>query len=422
MNARRLFLFSLSENMSKNFMGFTKTGDLILVRRVVSFLLILAFFILPVSAVNTTTLGCEDVYVKQGDFFTVPLSLTNNKGIVAVRIKIKYPYKVMELTDISCGELTQEGLFNTTVTDYYSVKGEFDVVWSTTENIEDDGTLVMLTFKASDLSENGKYKIEINYEKEDTFNEDFEDVVLDCSPVIVTVNDGTTVSNDLGTDSFTEFTTTDETTITNNTDSSTHNSVSDDYLISSVESILGSLNESDINNITDAATQQIILDFVNNRIDAFGENIPHIETFDELKDAFSKAKENKAVKDIVESTDSDIILSVFDEIKEQYGVEKLEEIPKEKQQEVIKKVTEKLIDNNSEIESFNKLDEKQKIHVLDEIIKKNQEQEANSINIEDEAEEKADYKAVIITVVFALVLIVSIIVILVLKQKSGNEK
>lgn len=412
-------------------------------KRFVSFLIILSLFILPTFAVKTTVLCCDDVTVKQGEIFTVPLSLTNNNGIVALRIKIKYPHNVMELTDISSGELTQEGLFNTTVTDYYSVKGEFDVVWSTTENVVDDGTVVMLTFKVYDLAENGRYKIDLAYDKEDTFNENLEDVFLDCSPVLVTVNDGTAIFDEIVTGDSTEEKTTQEnalntesiveTTIsktenktddTGSTDPTIENSVSDDYFISSVESIIGSLNEPDIDNITDTSTQQNVLDFVNNRLDAFGENIPHIENFEELKDAFSEAKENEAVKDIVESTDSDVILSVFEEIKTQYGVEKLEDVPETNKQEVINKFTNTLSENSSDITSFNKLKEEEKIPVLEEIIEKVQEQEENAITITDNTSALTNNQlssGIVIAIIGVMALIAISISVILTKRKRGEK-
>lgn len=389
-------------------------------------------------AAEKITIKSENIVANQGETIVVPVELENNSGIMGARLKIKYPERVLELQDISSGELTMDGLFNTTVTDYYSVKGEFDVLWSSTEEVADDGSFVILTFKVSELAENGVYSIEINYSQEDTFDEDLNDVLLKCEPVNIFI--GETVTEKETTEETTEKLP-DETSETQ-TEAGTENNkheqedtqaettlkheetkpiVSDDFLISSVESILNSYNIPDLEGI-DEQTQQIILDFVNNRLDAFSENSEKFETFEELEETFSKAEENEAVKDIVQSTDSEVILGVFEEVKEQYDVKKLEDIPEEKKQEVIDKFADKFIENNSEIETFNKLDENQKIIVIDKLIEELQEQETNSVDITNESTPKNDNEVVFVILVVALFLIMLVATILIVIRKKKGKK
>lgn len=399
-------------------------------KRFLCIILSLYCFCIVSYAAEKITVKSENIKTNQGETIVVPIELENNTGIAGARLKIKYPENILKLEDISSGELTMDGLFNTTVTDYYSVKGEFDVLWSSTEAVTDDGTFVILTFKISELAEDGKYDIDIGYSQEDTFDADLNDVILKCEPVNIFIGEAPqeeqteiSTTQPQGNEEIKEEkdeqvdTTAKEET---KTAEETKPVVSDDFLISSFESVLNSYNFPDLDSI-DEQTQHIILDFVNNRLDSFSEDSKKFETFEELKEAYLKAKENEAIKDIVESTDSEIILEVFDEVKEQYDVEKLEDIPEEKKQEVIKKFTDKFTEKNSELESFNKLEENQKIPVLDKIIEEIQQQEENSVDITNESLPEKDYTAIVITVAVVLILIMTVVTILIIKKKKGTK-
>lgn len=102
---------------------------------------------LTVLAVEKPTVYSDEVYAALKESFTVPIKLKNNAGLMGFKITVKYPEAQIALKDISSGSLTNKGMFNTTVTDYYSVKGRFNVIWSDTQNVSEDGTLFMLTFE-----------------------------------------------------------------------------------------------------------------------------------------------------------------------------------------------------------------------------------------------------------------------------------
>ena len=393
-----------------------------------SILLLLSCFWISVCAAEYVTIGADTITAKQGEIIVVPIELKNNSGIMGARIRINYPEKILQLQDISCGELTIEGLFNTTVTDFYSVNGEFDVLWSSTEEINYDGTFAVLTFRVSDLAMDGVCRIEISYSQEDTFDEDFNDVILKCEPVSVWVGNVATsvvhtesVSNEnVAEETIPEATIhKDEITFVGE---KTELIVSDDYLISSVDSILASLNEPDIDNISDEFIQQNIIDFVNNRLDVFSEDSGKFETFETLVEAYYNATENEAIKDIVESTDSVVILTVFENVKKEDSVGKLEDIPEVDKQEVINKFINTLSENNSDITSFNKLKEKQKIPVLEEIIEKVQEQEENAITITDNTSTLTnnELSSGIVIAIIGVIALIAISVILI-KRKRGEK-
>ena len=125
--------------------------------------LIVFLILLFTSLINTFTAYAKEDYLvysdkisaQQGETVTVPLKISGNKGLMGFRITVKYPDSVMKLTDVSSGSLTNDGLFNTTVTSYEGLKGEFDILWSDSKEVEEDGTLAVLTYQIKPTADNG---------------------------------------------------------------------------------------------------------------------------------------------------------------------------------------------------------------------------------------------------------------------------
>ena len=210
----------------------------------------MVFLIVEVCASEMYAVGSKECFISPGDTFTVPISIKNNHGIMGLKINVKYPDKQIKLKDISSGSITKNGLFNTSVTDFYSVKGTFDVVWTHTQDITGDGTLFILTFEALGYSDFGEYKIELSYSEDDTFNEKWESVALNCQPILINITDEKTASKKNNKN--------DAVSLPENTG----NPVSDDYLISSVKAVLDSYLLMDITDVKDDTQKESILKFV----------------------------------------------------------------------------------------------------------------------------------------------------------------
>ena len=307
---------------------------------------IMSFVVMLVSACSfavayaddSYVVKADDVYARQGETVTVPIGLENNKGLMGFRITIRYPDNQLELKNVSSGSITAEGLFNTTITDYYSVKGSFDVLWSDSQENKTDGTLFVMTFKVKETIDDGDYNISVTYSKEDTFNEKFEDVRLSCSPIKVFVGKE-------------EKKTEKPTTAKSKKDGG--EKVADDYLISSVGQIMQSFGINSINDVTEEQ-QKSVIEYVNNRIDSYGSGKKY-DSFDELKVDYIEATKNEAARKITESTDPDAIVKAADEVLGEYGAKSFAEIPADKKQEAIDKTLQKLAESGADEEGFNQI-------------------------------------------------------------------
>lgn len=137
--------------------------------------------ILPVncSAVSGYNVFADDVVAKQGETLTIPIKLEENNGIMGFRITVEYSKDVFESPSVEKGTITQEGIFNDSITD--KTRKSFDVLWNNTENVYGDGVLFFVQLKVKDFVGAGKYTIKLSFNQDDTFNEEMKDVKLTCN-------------------------------------------------------------------------------------------------------------------------------------------------------------------------------------------------------------------------------------------------
>lgn len=361
----------------------------------------------------------DHVYAKQGETVTVPLKLSENKGLMGFRITIKYPNNQLELKDVSSGSVTFDGLFNTTITDYYSVKGTFDVVWSDNAEVKDDGTLFIMTYKVKESADDGEYNISVTYSQDDTFNEKFEDVKLSCSPAKVYIGDviiPDTVQEDI---------TNPETTSKKDTGGKQDGvSVSDDYLIASVEQIMQSFGADNMDTLTEEQ-QEAVLDYVNNRIDSYSGGKKY-ESFDELRQDYLDATKNEAARKVVESTDPDAIMKAADEVLKEYGVNSFSEIPADKKQEAVDNMLQKLADEGSDEKGFNHLASvDDAAEALDSVVKTAREEKDKTVGPSEEKDIKNKESGKLVIIILACIVGLAVIIfgiIIVKKRRKKNEK
>lgn len=351
----------------------------------------------------------DDIYAKQGETVTVPLKLSGNKGLMGFKISIKYPDNQLVLTDVSSGSLTADGLFNTTVTSYEAVKGSFDVLWSSNTEIKEDGTLAILTFSIKPTADNGEYNISVTFSQEDTFNEKFEDVKLNCKPIKVIVSNEETSK------------VAEETTAAAKKDNK--EKVSNDYLVASVEQIVQSFGTSDIDNLTEEQ-QKAAMEYVNNRIVSYGDGKKYSD-FNELKADYIEAVRIEAVRKLIESADPQAIVNASDEVLSEYGVSSFSELPDDKKQEAVDKAFQKLAESGADEEGFKHIDSyDDAAAALDDAVK-NARGEKDKTVTPSETEKPSNEKIeaiAIIAVIVALIFILIVSVILIKKRRQKNEK
>ncbi|MBQ7740232.1 MAG: hypothetical protein IJT65_03255 [Eubacterium sp.] len=221
-------------------------------------------------AKSEITVTSENQCVMAGETVTIPVSLENNTGITGFRITFIYPKDAFETVNVSSGSLTETGSFNTTISDYSKVNGSFDVLWSSTENVTKNGTLCLVTLKAKNTAKPNKYTFNIKYTQEDTFDESFKDVKLNCKPFYISISENKKNSK-----------------VQSNKSSVYANEASGDYLVFSVNQAVKSNNFTDLNSLNEKQKAQLLED-VNTSIEKFGAS-KRYDSFNELIADYSEA-------------------------------------------------------------------------------------------------------------------------------------
>lgn len=137
-----------------------------------------------VCAVGRTRIYASAVEVKPGVRIEIPVRVEGNVGIMGFRITVHYP-EVLSSPVVARGDVLSSGSLNDSIT--AATNESFDVVWANTENVQSDGTLFVVSFDVPDKTADGEYGISLSYSQKDTFNEQYEDVVLSCENTTVTI-------------------------------------------------------------------------------------------------------------------------------------------------------------------------------------------------------------------------------------------
>ncbi len=133
-------------------------------------------------AKTTATVYSETFTAIAGGNIDIPVYIKDNPGLMGYKFTISYDKSVFTPVKVTQGTAIKGGNFNDSIDT--SKKNEFIVLWSSTANVSDDGLLFTVNFK-TDSAAKGKYMITIKYSQDDTFNESWQEVKLNCENAVV---------------------------------------------------------------------------------------------------------------------------------------------------------------------------------------------------------------------------------------------
>lgn len=131
---------------------------------------------------NVATIA-ESIQQLNDNQYIIPLYLTNNDGIMGFRLYLGYDSEILQIDSITNGIVTEKGTFATDIGSGENSYGS-SVLWNTTENVTMDGSLcyMVVTVKNKNVE---KITIGIGYSSEDTFDEQWRDVKLNCCDIVM---------------------------------------------------------------------------------------------------------------------------------------------------------------------------------------------------------------------------------------------
>ena len=157
------------------------------------------------NTVNNKTTIVGGTYSFEDNYVNVPIMMKNNHGIMGYRIRLYYDNTVLQPMIVE-----RTNVYDGSFVDNIGVKTNyFDVIWTGTGNIYGDLELFVAKFQIlkpiTELATIG-----ISYIQGDTFDENWKDVILDCSNIdIIGQNEST---SEISTENTTEEKTSVETT------------------------------------------------------------------------------------------------------------------------------------------------------------------------------------------------------------------
>lgn len=111
--------------------------------------------------------SAENVNARVGEEVSVSIKLENNPGVTSMRFMVDYDNRALTMTDFEFGNAF-ESMHRASSRNYgspYSMS-----MYSATDDLEDTGMIAVIKFKVNEDTEDGTYKINISYDKDDIFN------------------------------------------------------------------------------------------------------------------------------------------------------------------------------------------------------------------------------------------------------------
>lgn len=164
-----------------------------MIKRIISLIccaLMLTIMGTNVYAASSPVVFAEKTTTEEGKDVLIPVKIKNNAGITGMHFVVEYDPEKVKVTNVTQGDIITQGVFDQNLN---KKKGKFDIVWAGIENITEDGVLFNLYIRA-DKEFDGKTSIKLSYVQKDTYNEQFENVYLDCQ--IISVKSGSSKTDD----------------------------------------------------------------------------------------------------------------------------------------------------------------------------------------------------------------------------------
>ena len=119
-----------------------------------------------------------------GEQVRVPVMIKSNTGLLGFKLSLDYDPSVVTPLSVESGPVTNGGLQDNIDGDM--VRGQIHVYWAGSEAVAQDGILFYVNFSVS-AGAVGQTRIHLSYTQEDTFDDAFRDVALQCEDIPITV-------------------------------------------------------------------------------------------------------------------------------------------------------------------------------------------------------------------------------------------
>ena len=265
---------------------------------IITFLILFSCTI-NVCAQSTATIVTDVVNQDTKEEQIISIHINNNPGIMGFKLHFDYPEDSIEVISAHKGEVTQKGNLNHNIG---NKNGSFDVMWNNTSDTILNGPIVVLRVKS--LTDK-PFKITVSYSQADTFNEQYQDVVLECNDIVS--------SNSLSES--------DE-VITTEKAPDEISGITDDLLVDIISNVLKENNIKSLENINQDTKEKILIK-VNQQIESITNHQNYYNSFEDLQKDYIRLLKDKLITDADSLKTEDTPKDIIDKYKEENNYENI---------------------------------------------------------------------------------------------------
>ncbi len=156
-------------------------------KKTISALMALAFLFAMLHTVSAATdnhvFADPITQTAENETVVIPVQIERNAGFMGFAIQVTYDATVFTPVSVQKGAVLS-GMFDNSIG--YGNVGSFRVVYSGSDECTQNGELFTLTFTINAAIDNDQTEtIGLTYSKQDTFNEQWQDVTLNCEDIQV---------------------------------------------------------------------------------------------------------------------------------------------------------------------------------------------------------------------------------------------
>lgn len=152
---------------------------------------LISFSMVTIAVAAAPMISISDVSGKKGDTVNVKIQISDNPGIISLRMFVSYDKDVLKLVKASNGDIFPEtaATFGNDLT-----SNPYTLLWEdalSNQDYTENGTVAILTFEILETAPNGKTDIRVSLDDGSVFNSDLDEVKFGTADGFVNVSDGT---------------------------------------------------------------------------------------------------------------------------------------------------------------------------------------------------------------------------------------
>lgn len=130
------------------------------------------------------TISTVNLKAKVGDVIEVPISISDNPGLMGLKMVVGYDAAIVKPVEVSDTDVFTTGYVNDNIAT--SDDNSFNIIWNGTENMSSDGKLLAIKFLCLKNPDSAKTEINISTDRSDTYTEKYNTIATSSCKSVIT--------------------------------------------------------------------------------------------------------------------------------------------------------------------------------------------------------------------------------------------